>query len=430
MIIDFTVSNYRSIREAVTLSFVAQKGRGKSPDDEVGAGYAVPGRDFKLLPVAGLFGANASGKSNVLRALNALLELMDLGGSSERALKSDLVPFKLDINAAKASSNFEVRVALEGSIFIFTLSVRSGFILSEKLEYSPQPEARRSVRLLYSRTWDEQSGTYRTKTGEHFAGPHTQLLRTIEKHEPYISLLRRLKIDVTAPLMEWLSARPLGSFTEFDSLDQEFSAEVQHKIPVLHDYSKRLVRAFDTGLSNIVIEKVPDKYADPRHQVWAVHSTPEGEVRWDLKEESLGTQKLFALGQAFMVAIDGGAPCIVDEFGSNFHPRITREIIRLFHSPETNPKGAQLIFTSHDNTLWRGGSLRRDEIWLTEKQADGSTRLFPLSDYKVRSDMALDKAYMDGRFGAVPVLDDVEDAIVAGRQASEIAAEEAARVSG
>lgn len=98
----------------------------------------------------------------------------------------------------------------------------------------------------------------------------------------------------------------------------------------------------------------------------------------------------------------------MDELGSNIHPNITREIIRWFQSEKTNPKRAQLIFTSHDNTLQRANLLRRDQIWFTQKRADGSTELYPLSDFRPRNDLAIDKAYLEGRFGAVPILPDEE----------------------
>lgn len=100
---------------------------------------------------------------------------------------------------------------------------------------------------------------------------------------------------------------------------------------------------------------------------------------------------------------------LIDELGSNIHPNITREIVRLFQNPETNPKRAQLIFTSHDNTLQARNLLRRDQIWFTQKRSDGSTDLYPLTDFHPRNDLAIDKAYLDGRFGAVPILPSEED---------------------
>jgi AAA15 family ATPase/GTPase len=104
-----------------------------------------------------------------------------------------------------------------------------------------------------------------------------------------------------------------------------------------------------------------------------------------------------------------------DELGSNIHPNIVREIIKLFQDSKTNPHRTQLIFTSHDNTLQRNNLLRRDQIWFTQKRPDQSTELYSLSDFKVRNDLAIDKAYLDGRFGAVPFISDEDDFMPIGK---------------
>ncbi len=107
--------------------------------------------------------------------------------------------------------------------------------------------------------------------------------------------------------------------------------------------------------------------------------------------------------------LQGYLPLIIDELGSNLHPNIVHNIVQLFQDKQTNPNRAQLIFTSHDNTLQRNNLLRRDQIWFTQKRRDQSTELYPLSDFKVRNDLAIDKAYLDGRFGAVPFISDEDD---------------------
>lgn len=420
MIIDFKVTNFRSIRDTMTLSFVAQKGRtgqtnGKSSvnsDDAICAGYPVKGRDFKLLPVAAIYGANASGKSNVLRALDELLSLLAFGAPDERSLRRDFAPFRLDPLTTQAPTEFELRMVLANNIYTIEISIRDGVILREHLEYSPAPGRRQSVRLLYSREWDEKQSAYQTKQGEHFAGPHLQLLNKLQKHGLYLSLLNDLQVELTKPLTDWLSLRGPSIYTHTDEVDRNSAAGWNYDFPEDHEATKEIIRLFDTGLSDILIEEVPiSSETESTYRIHALHETPSGQVQWDFKEESLGTQRLFSVCSNLFLVLEFGTPMTVDEFGSNFHPKISRQLIRIFQNPKTNPNGAQLIFTSHDNTLWRGNLLRRDQIWLTEKQRNGSTLLFPLSDYKVRNDMAIDKAYLDGRFGAVPVLPDAEELI-------------------
>jgi uncharacterized protein len=141
--------------------------------------------------------------------------------------------------------------------------------------------------------------------------------------------------------------------------------------------------------------------------MYALHQTTEGKtVKWLFEEESLGTQRLMILALRMLSSMIShvGGLTIVDEISANIHPNISREIIKMFQNPQFNPNHAQLIFTSHDNTLQQRNLLRRDQIWFTEKSKDHSTILYPLTDFKVRNDLAIDKAYLDGRFGAVPIL--------------------------
>lgn len=127
-----------------------------------------------------------------------------------------------------------------------------------------------------------------------------------------------------------------------------------------------------------------------------------------------GTQRLFNLAYRMLIALKIGSLTIVDELGTNIHPNIVKNIIKIFQNPNTNPKRAQLIFTSHDNTLQRNNLLRRDQIWFTQKRTDQSTELYALTDFHVRNDLAIDKAYLDGRFGAVPFLPSHEEMILKG----------------
>ena len=176
-------------------------------------------------------------------------------------------------------------------------------------------------------------------------------------------------------------------------------------LPIALKKARDLLLKFDTGLYDIEIRETKD--AENSYQIYALHKTEDTKIiSWKFEEESMGTQKLFDLACRVQLMFLLGSLVIADELGSNIHPNITREIVKLFQNPETNPNHTQLIFTSHDNTLQRNNLLRRDQVWFTQKRPDQSTELYPLSDFKVRNDLAIDKAYLDGRFGAVPFISD------------------------
>lgn len=414
MIIDFTVENYRSIKEPVTLSAVAQSRRSGSasrrryvtPDTEIAPPYRVEGRGFELLPVLALFGANASGKSNVVMALDRLLGFMILGARDRGDLAKFFVPFKFDKAYSTAPSCFELRVAVERTIFRYSLKVSHHHIYWEHLDYTPSPPLK--SRLLFDRRWDESNQRYVWDNGPHFVGPHVQLEETLQEYEPFTSLLvQRLKVAVTDVLANWLQPRQFGVGSGGDEFEQDLAIQLGHVAPKRQAKVADLVRLFDTGLADIKIQKAGEN----EYHTFALHETREGYVSLPFEEESRGTRRLYSLAHRILVALEFGSLLIVDELDASLHPHIVHEIVRLFQNPKTNPKRAQLIFTSHDNTLLEDELLRRDQVWFTEKRADGSTNLYALSDFRPRNDLALDKAYLDGRFGAVPMLPSEEELI-------------------
>ncbi|ACC82507.1 AAA family ATPase [Nostoc punctiforme] len=431
MLVDFTVENYRSIKEPVTLSAVAQKQSDRQTsqsskrkrvksDHEIAPGYHVEGWDIELLPVLAIFGANASGKSNVIQALDYLLIMMAYGTQQavafQRILKHvKLDPFKLDSISAQKPTRFELRTLLDNNIYTYSLVINQNHIISEKLDYALNTTKR--TRRLFNRQWDEISKKFIWKTGDDFAGSHNQLQDNIRENDLFISTLVKLKVDVIESFLRWLKARWLGINLGNEKYDTTSITLLQGTdnpiVNEIFEEALKIVLKFDTGLSRIDMVKKHDDPSD--YNIYAIHNTHDGNlVAWLFDEESLGTQRLFSLAFRIVLALKIGGLTIVDELGTNIHPNIVRSIIRRFQNPKTNPKRAQFILTSHDNTLQRNNLLRRDQIWFTQKRDDQSTELYPLTDFHVRNDLAIDKAYLDGRFGAVPFLPSEEEMILQG----------------
>jgi hypothetical protein len=133
-----------------------------------------------------------------------------------------------------------------------------------------------------------------------------------------------------------------------------------------------------------------------------VHNTEHGSASFELHEESQGTQRLYALAAPVLDVLKHGRLLIVDELDSSLHPLLVRRLVRMFHQPELNPHGAQLLFTTHDTSLLDRTLFRRDQIWFTEKDRDQATHLYPLTDFSPRESEAWEKGYLIGRYGAVP----------------------------
>lgn len=428
MLVDFTVENYRSIKEPVTLSAVAQKQsarktsatskrKGIKSDHEIAPGYHVEGWDMEILPVLAIFGANASGKSNVIQALDYLLLMMAYGIQESVRLfnYAKLDPFKLDNISAKKPIKFELRTLFNNNIYIYSLEITQHHVISENLDYILHTTKRN--RRLFHRRWDESSKKFIWKTGDDFTGPHNQLQESIREDELFISTLFKLKIEKITFLINWIRTRIEGIYLGNEDFDLFRIMSVFETDNFLFNYLLKdvikIVQRFDTGISRIDIKKNPEDSFG--YNIYAVHNNSEGnEVYWSFDEESLGTQRIFNLAFRLVLVLNSKQLTIVDELGANIHPNIVRSIIKMFQNPKTNPNNAQLIFTSHDNTLQRNNLLRRDQIWFTQKRPDHSTELYPLTDFHVRNDLAIDKAYLDGRFGAVPFLPSDEEMILQG----------------
>lgn len=429
MLVDFTVENYRSIKEPVTLSAVAQKQSDRQTsqnskrkrvksDHEIAPGYHVEGWDIELLPMLAIFGANASGKSNVIQALDYLLLIMVHGTQEavtlQRILKyATLNPFKLDSISIHNATKFELRTIFNNAIYTYSLALNHNHVLLEKLDYALNTTKR--PRRLFSRQWDNSNKKFIWKTGDNFAGAHNQLQDNIRENELFITTLLKLKVDKIQSFLDWLRTASYGISLESEYLFLAVITDTQNTsvFDKLVEETLKIVQKFDTGLSRIEFKKKSDERIG--YNIYAVHNTNDGnEIHWLFDEESLGTQHLFQLAFRIVFSLEIGGLAIVDELGTNIHPNIVRSIIRIFQNPKTNPKNAQLILTSHDNTLQRNNLLRRDQIWFTQKRSDQSTELYPLTDFHVRNDLAIDKAYLDGRFGAVPFLPSEEEMILQG----------------
>lgn len=417
MLIDFSVQNFKSIHKTVTLSAVAQNprpvtgtsaGGSRRSDDEIAVPAYLEKRNLGLLPVVGIFGANASGKSNVLEALDFLISYMSIGGGSiQKNFIADIQPFRLKESAVNAPTHFELRMAFAGSIYTYTLEMNRTRVLLEELKYVPFESKRLQNRLLFRRTWKEQVEAYEIKNGSAFGNSYRQIQQSLAEYEPFISFGARLEIALLQPITDWVRSQWPGVTLGRETADHMMATRFLDKYdPEMKDDVQRIVQSFDTGIDKLDIEKKQSE-SDPKreeYQVWVWHKTDRKRVRWPLEYESTGTQRLFSFAYKMLDAFRYGTLLLVDELGSNIHPNITRNIVRLFQNQSTNPNRAQLIFTSHDNTLQRKHVLRRDQIWFTKKLLDGSSELFPLSAFRPRNDLAIHTAYLDGRFGAVPIL--------------------------
>ncbi|MBU0679168.1 MAG: ATP-binding protein [Verrucomicrobia bacterium] len=413
MIIDFTISNFRSIRDEQTFSLYAE-----NPGTHLLENIAYPdeGR-YGVLKSVGIYGANASGKSNLLLAFEALQYLIRVSERWKDGQPIDCYePFRLSARMKKEPVRFEVEFFTpDRTRYLYKIAFNSERIVEEHLSFYPSAKAA----LIFDRKEDDNWETIRF--GTLFTGG--------KKRIPFFdnnAYLSKAGDSADAPEM----IRKVYNFFRNDMLrlglnEQVMFDEWVENKEVLNKVSA-LLNFVDTGVSGVLVQehdvdpdkmKLPDGLPKPmkesilrdmRRSFLFAHPTDTSAVEWfDLQMESAGTRKLFHLAPLVIDALDDGGVLIVDELDNSMHPFMAELIIKLFNDPEVNRGNAQLIFSTHNVNLMSSEHFRRDQIWLTEK-GNGATRLFSLEDFdkkKVKPQSPFNRWYAEGRFGAVPKID-------------------------
>lgn len=421
MLIEFRVANHRSIREELVLSMEAGA-LGTRDDPRL---LKVPGAKKPLLAVAAIFGANASGKSNVLSALRFMVRAVlrsapnwSPRGGIERS------PFAWG-SSTDEPSLFEVSLIIRGIKYQYGFTLDDREIVEEWLNAWPKGR---------KQSWfSRQRNKY--KFGEHLGGNRNVVRETTRPNALFLSNAAQLQHAQLLPVHQWFSevlfqsasedlreskvprvdmlrrmleweGRTLGRSSLFAGAHDEPESE-------LESFTK-LIRAADLGIVDIALERDEPGAAHEgtrRHKanrVFVKHQRESGSGWLPLDQESDGTLAIFCHAPKIHTVLRHGSLLVTDELEASLHPALVRRIAELFNSPETNPHNAQLIFTTHDTSLLGtsvGPSiLRRDQTWLTKKDRDGATALTPLTDYRPRKGENLERGFLQGRYGAVPDL--------------------------
>jgi uncharacterized protein len=419
MLLRFEVSNHRSILEPVELSMIAV-------DQDRPSARKFDLLAERVLAIAGIYGPNASGKSNVVEAL---VWLSTAVGRSLRTWDEFIPrePFKFS-QGPMTPSTYEVEMVVGGVRYAYRVEVDDSEVLFEGL-YS-YPERRRRVlfereglEIRFRRGLGVLAGTRELLTPTTLA-----LSAAMRFDEPEVQPfgrelagIRVLGVRRRATWWRSLGAGLPGS-SSTERLFDERGSPTQASLFDDTDFAPfnarksalALLRFADLGIDDVQIVYDEDDDSristqarrEPRRQLRFMHGVAEQELPFDLADESAGTQTWFALIGPTLSALRSGRILLFDEIDASLHPRLSAHLLELFQDPETNPSGAQLVFTTHDTSLLN--HLNRDEVWLTEKGNSGATTLTALAEYggdKVRRSLNLEKAYLQGRFGAVPEVD-------------------------
>ncbi|MHB1017089.1 MAG: AAA family ATPase [Coriobacteriia bacterium] len=421
MLVEFTVSNFRSVREPQTLSLVANQKypdlRGNTLDPE-----AKGAARRHLLKGVAIYGPNASGKSSVLKALTFMSQFIANSAAHLPGSPTGAVPFAFDETTRDAPSEFEVFFIVGGIMYQYGFAIDPRIVREEYL-YS-FASGRRTTLYKRARKGD---GTYDWSTGKAFR-LDAAIRGKVREDNLLLSVGPQFNDAALRPLHAWFAGSVkflhLGIGTP-GPLAPNFTAEMIDKGGTRRDQIVKLLRAADFGVQDArvshhkfpvselpMLDQLPTGLADQLKRegfldalnIQLQHRTLGGEAMGlELQEESDGTQRFFQLVGPWIDVLENNHILLVDELESSLHPMLVQELLNLFFShPESR---AQIVFTTHDPTLLDAGVLRRDQIWFTERNPGCETRLYPLSEYRPRNDEALMKGYLSGRWGALPILE-------------------------
>ena len=409
MLIRFNFKNFKSFKDENVLDMEATSLKEHE--------YNVVKTDnINLLKVAAIYGANASGKTNVLQAFDYMKKRILVSDDSKKnsPIDEDNV-YSFMINNEPISLEVEI-LAKNNKIYKYGFDVLKDSIVSEWLYI-------KKINKFYS-IFEREKNNVTMKSNNKISG-----LVNIDERTLFLNIYSKIDKDNEDfnNVYDWFVN---ANYLDLGNPRFEDFINTRISLKILSDekYKKELLRfikTFDSGIEGI--KTTPDSIEEVQNnnrvvKVELIHRGENNELKaLPLELESNGTRKMFHLFDFFMDALRNGMVLFIDELDAKLHPLLTRYIINLFHNSETNISNGQLIYSTHDTVNLNKDTFRRDEIWFTEKNKDGVSELYALSDYildeedgnnksgkKVRNDATYNKDYLTGRYGAIPVLEEFE----------------------
>jgi uncharacterized protein len=353
-------------------------------------------KDRDVLPVAAIYGANASGKSSLLDGLKFMADAVQ--HSFAAWVPRQPVPrkqFVLDMN--DQPSIYVVELVIDGVRHTYGFEIDDREVREEWL-YS-YPEARK--RVLFER--DQRGVRFGSTVTER--SKLDLLSDLLRPNALFLSLAAQSAVDHVLPVWTWFVEKLHFRLESGSGVDQGRIVDFLADNPEDHDRVVDLLQAADLGVSGLVALRGTSRDGTPRRKIYLEHGP--GDMILPLEDESAGTRSWLSLLPVALTVLRGGGALVIDEIDASLHPLLAARLIALFNEQETNVGGAQLIFTSHDATLLHpplgDEVLRRDEVWFVEKDREsGASTLYPLTDFKPRGEDNLERRYLAGRYGAIP----------------------------
>ena len=409
MLIQFTVGNFLSFKEKITLSMV------KSAMHDLPENVIEATDDFELLKSAVIYGANASGKSNLMFALRFMsFFAIDSFRSFQKGEEIGAFSFRLSETSITKPSFFEIVFLIGGVIYKYGFEVDNKKVNKEWLYYTQK----NSEKTLFIR-----DGLKFEISGKDFPEGLNKESDTRDNCL-FLSLVSQLNGPISSKIINWFMKIRFSSSPNIKSVFSSIEKDLNLKEDVMKFVSIADNGVIDFTATDILPEQPGDNSPQVRkiseikklmyfiHNIFNEKKEISGTTKFDVDAESEGTKRMFALSVPIINALKNGEIIVIDELENHLHPKLFEHIIKLFNS-YNNKNNAQLIFATHNLTCMNNTCFRRDQIWFTEKNSLGESSLFSLADYKlndkkIRNDASYRKDYLLGKYGAVPFINEID----------------------
>ncbi len=418
MLVEFSVTNFRSIREKQTLSLVAASGK-ELREHNVFASEAPATTD--LVRSAVIYGPNAAGKSNLILALRFVRDfVLNSASKGQQGDAIPVVPFLMDADSTNAPSEFELTFVEGGVRYRYGFSLTAQRVESEWLVAYPKGSPQR---------WFERNASGdEWEFGPNFRGQRKVWQEATRDNALFLSTAVQLNAEQLGPVFEWFRRR-LRLINPYARVTPDFSILQCESNPGVQKQIVDFLASADLGIADVKVDRrrfdpsmlsedmpeavrqqfLKDMMDQEFTDVHFSHSTADGrEVLLDMDEESGGTQKLFALAGPWLDVLANGWVLVIDELDTSLHPLLMRQLVSMFNDPATNTKGAQLVFSTHDTSILDRDIFRRDQVWFVEKDRDLQSHLYPLTDFSPRKEENFARGYLQGRYGALPFVGELK----------------------
>lgn len=441
MLVRFIISNYLSFKDETEFNMLTGSVRRKKE-------HVYQFGDVELLKTAGIYGANGAGKSNLIRAM-ILMQAVVVEESGVDNFRFEA--FRLNAQMKDIPTQMEIEFITENEMYDYGVAVFEGKIVEEWLYKTKK----KNDELVFERTLKD--GQMKIKVHESLQKTPEDALRfklyeeeLLPDNQTLLGMLAKAKkvLPDIKNVFDWFE----NKLTIIDQESKIYMLPLQYYyMPAFKDFADNLMKTLNTGVKGLKLKTLDintyfgiddvkqaseikkrlrvdnSKFEvihepDSNHVAFAVlendkvvikrlvtlhEDESQKGIEFEVEDESDGTQRLFDFTPAFFDIIYDNKTYIIDEIDQSLHPHLLKKLISKFVNDKTS-KG-QLIFTTHDSNLLDQNIFRQDEIWFVEKKKSGETTLYPLSEFKIRYDLDIEKGYLNGRFGAIPFLGNLDD---------------------